>query len=521
MANPAIPANLRFRIQDVFAPELNVPVAAMVTLTSSEPTVHDLPVSQQYSVAVNVDGTITLPFTPAAGMELMLGTAAINIMYSLPALPVSADVYHPVNGLRINAKVSGASISIDSSVYVGPIRVRYKCSTVADDGVTTLLNTSEALLDPLPEFPHTATASAQQDISAVDGFSPTPGTEVLVTLSPMDSVNIKVSTPDKFQFHKARIRKGSHIINGTPITLALVDLNPRPSVVLEEVPIIHRNGILELDEDDCVFKVNGVLKVQPTLTALAAAGAGIVVKVNGVPVTDIEFESASSRYGLISLRNLNITTTDTFTVSYGIDSTKWGEIADNLNPLYIHGGSYDRAELERNLIDGDMYISVRSPNKVYYRYAHHSNKLHAGADWAEEAWPTTADLSLGRIHLERTTPSLIDVRKQSLGIKLPANKEVIDWRSHSHYGFYGGEAVPSMVMIIELPIDIANTVRSTKVLVPAYDEVPAKLVKDAYKEYFYTILSHVLAVGSYVLIVDPAKSIIFTHEDIFDNANTQ
>lgn len=280
----------------------------------------------------------------------------------------------------------------------------------------------------------------------------------------------------------------------------------RPQIAVDEKPVILRNGLLKLDEADInVLGSDRKIKVLSSIADLRGS-PGIVLKINGQVVTDVDALTASERYGYLHIRSLKITPKDVLTVSYQLQPSKWVVVEDNLNPLHIKNmprSAANRTEFERNILDGDMEVWVQNDGDLFYRYPHLSKKLHlVGAYGVTTAWPKSTDRLLCTVSLENIVPDMVDIRKQSLGVKLPEDREEIDWRSHSHHGFYGGEAIPSMVIIVKLPPDISELITAD--------------VWENYRQYFQEMFLHLVAAGTYVIVQDSLQNVIYWHEDLFN-----
>jgi hypothetical protein len=492
MSSPKIPSSLSIRIVDNYNQGTGVPIAALVDYNKKDPQILDFPERTILERTIQEDSTskyVILPYVAPQDITYAIGTASIRMKYTLPeGLVQFVKAYIPETYKEISFQLEGNLLYVPISVHAGTLFIRYQVL----DGTTS--TSGEALIDPVPEETVTVSAGSNRlSLATASVLTTAPDYPLLAAVSPATRSSFKVHTPSAYQKHTVSFKHATHVIvNNKPYYVPVVAGNARPAFVIDEIPIILSNGLVKLDHSDCVLTAG----LQASMTNLIDNG-GLVLKVNGQIVSDVELNSYSNLDGIIQLRKFRITSTDTVTVSYKVDTT-WSVLNENINPLYIESTGLDTPESTRNLVDGDMELFIHG-DVLFYRYTQENYEMHEASDYTTVATPTIHDLKLATIHLDRTVPEVIDLRIESTGV---LDKTVVDWRSHTSSGFWGGEAIPPNVMLVRLTEAVAALVNANH---------------DGYKTYFNTFLTPLIGVGSYIIILDSLEQVIYYHEDIFPN----
>ena len=505
MPAPNLPASLSFKLLDRYDLGHSVPVATVISLDNPDPIVTGLPEIKYYERVVEADGSgghqITLPFTAISAVPVMVGKEGISITYTLPETANEAEAFDPVTWEKVEGKLAGTTFIVDDRPDKEPILlIRYRT------GVTTI-DTKERLVEGAPTFGlNTVAGTNVLSLNSISTtFEPVIGETINVAVDSTEHVRIKVFTPNKFQKHVVALRDGPLVLKDYLLDVRWSSFYDQLSkVVIDERPVILKNGLLKLDSHDCELTLEEVPVWHSSIVDMLSDGYGFVLKVNGNVVDDITCDTVSDAWGYVRIKNLNVNSSDTLTISYTRAINKWMVLPENVNPLYINRSDADGQELTRNLSNGDLELFLRESG-VWYRYTHHNKQLHKGINWDTKVWPKQQDLHLATVHLNKPIPEIVDIRQESQGVILPTDKETIDWRSHSGYGFYAGEAIPSNVIMIQLTSDVVATINATAT---SWDE---------YKVFFKTFLNSIIAIGSYVIVLDDLQNVLYWHEQIFDN----
>jgi len=495
MTPPKIPSSLSIRIVDNYNQGNGVPIAALVDYNKKDPQILDFPEPTIMERTIQEDATgkfVTLPYTAAQDITYAIGTESIRMKYTLPEGSIQfAKAYIPETYKEVFFQTKGRYLYVPVSVHTGALLIRYQIL----NGTTSV--SGEALIDPVPEETvEVDLGTTRLSISTATVLSTTTAYPLRITISPAKRVLIKVHTPSAYQKHSLTIKNQTHVIvDDKPyfiLGLKSIAGGTRPKYVIDEVPIILTNGLIKLDSSDCILDAG----LQTSMTNFIANG-GVLVKVNGLVVSDIELSSYSNIDGIVQIKKLRITNEDTMTISYKV-STAWSTLTENLNPLYIEATGVDTPEKTRNLVDGDLELVIQG-DILFHRYTQNNYELHEAGIYETVTSPTIHDLKLATIHLDRTEPEVIDLRVESTGV---LDKTIVDWRSHVGSGFWGGEAIPPNVIMVRLTSTISRLVRSNP---------------DGYETYFNTFLTPLVGVGSYVIILDSLEHVLYYHEDIFPN----